>query len=127
MCKLANGMVLLCDGATPGEVVRARVTKLRKKLAYGAKTATERAAPNAVTAPCPHYEQCGGCAWQHVNYDAQVEHKRNRVVDVLARIYIKRARTPRRKWARASARTRRRRRGIGIKWSSRSQVEREER
>lgn len=87
VCKLANGMVLLCDGATPGEVVRARVTKLRKKLAYGAKTATERAAPNAVTAPCPHYEQCGGCAWQHVNYDAQVRHKRNRVVDVLARIY----------------------------------------
>ena len=87
VCKLANGMVMLCDGATPGEAVRARVTKLRKKLAYGAKTATERAAPNAVTAPCPHYERCGGCAWQHVNYDAQVEHKRNRVVDVLARIY----------------------------------------
>ena len=72
VCKLANGMVMLCDGATPGEAVRARVTKLRKKLAYGAKTATERAAPNAVTAPCPHYERCGGCAWQHVNYDAQV-------------------------------------------------------
>lgn len=86
VCRLPNGMVLLCDGATPGEIVEARITKVKKSIAEGSKLATRRRAKDSIEPPCPHYGECGGCAWQHVSYDAQVVYKRNRVVDVLRRI-----------------------------------------
>ena len=86
VCRLPNGMVLLCDGATPGEVVEARITKVKKSIAEGSKLATRRRAADSISPPCPHYALCGGCSWQHVSYDAQMLHKRNRVVDVLSRI-----------------------------------------
>lgn len=31
--------------------------------------------PDRVPAPCPHADVCGGCLWQHMNYEAQVKHK----------------------------------------------------
>ncbi|HKE15625.1 MAG TPA: 23S rRNA (uracil(1939)-C(5))-methyltransferase RlmD [Kofleriaceae bacterium] len=36
-------------------------------------------APERVTPPCPAFPRCGGCAWQHLDGAAQLEHKRRRV------------------------------------------------
>ncbi|MFH1621264.1 MAG: 23S rRNA (uracil(1939)-C(5))-methyltransferase RlmD [Patescibacteria group bacterium] len=33
------------------------------------------------TAPCPHAGVCGGCPWQHLNYEAQLDIKRNKIND----------------------------------------------
>ncbi len=35
--------------------------------------------PDRVTAPCPHAGVCGGCPWQHLNYEAQLTVKRERI------------------------------------------------
>lgn len=86
VCRLSNGVVFLCVGATPGEVVEATVTKVMKSLARGAKTRTIEPSVHAVEARCPHYATCGGCAWQHLSYDEQVRHKRELVVDAMTRI-----------------------------------------
>lgn len=86
VCRLPSGMVLLCDGATPGEIIDARVVKVKKRVAEGVKRATVVDAPDATPPPCVYYDRCGGCSWQHITYDAQVAHKRRQVVDVLTRI-----------------------------------------
>jgi len=38
------------------------------------------AAPERVVPPCPAFGRCGGCAWQHLSYEAQLFHKRERLV-----------------------------------------------
>ena len=54
-------MVLLCDGATPGEIIDARVVKVKKRVAEGVKRATVVDAPDATPPPCVYYDRCGGC------------------------------------------------------------------
>jgi 23S rRNA (uracil1939-C5)-methyltransferase len=35
---------------------------------------------------CSHYELCGGCKWQHIDYQLQIESKRQQVIDNFSRI-----------------------------------------
>lgn len=35
--------------------------------------------PDRVGAPCPHFEKCGGCSWQHYRYEGQLREKTNAV------------------------------------------------
>lgn len=35
--------------------------------------------PDRVEAPCPHFEKCGGCSWQHLSYGGQLREKTNAV------------------------------------------------
>lgn len=86
VCRLDCGMVLLCSGAAPGEVLEARVEEVLRTLARGTKTRTARRAAVAVDPPCPYYDACGGCAWQHIDYGAQVERKGRTVEEALVRI-----------------------------------------
>ena len=86
VCRLPSGMVLLCSGAAPGEVLEARVEEVSRTLARGTKTRTARRAAVAVDPPCPYYDACGGCAWQHIDYSAQVERKGRTVEEALVRI-----------------------------------------
>ena len=87
VCRLESGFVLLCDRATPGETVVARVTSVKKggRFAEAAKVRTSVPSPHAVESPCPHFEKCGGCTWQDVSYAAQLDMKREQVLDVLRR------------------------------------------
>ncbi len=87
VCRLESGFVLLCDRATPGETVVARVTGVKKggRFAEAAKVRTSVPPPHAVESPCPHFEKCGGCTWQDVSYAAQLDMKREQVLDVLRR------------------------------------------
>lgn len=87
VCRLESGFVLLCDRATPGETVVARVTGVKKggRFAEAAKVRTVAPSPHAVESPCPHFAKCGGCTWQDVAYPAQLDMKRVQVLDVLRR------------------------------------------
>lgn len=43
------------------------------------------ASPERTDAPCPHFELCGGCVWQHWTYEGQLKHKTNHVKSALER------------------------------------------
>ena len=70
----------------PGDRVRVRLTEQRKRFARG--EVRELLVPgSARTDPvCAVFGSCGGCAWQHVEYAAQLEAKRAIVADAFARI-----------------------------------------
>jgi 23S rRNA (uracil1939-C5)-methyltransferase len=82
----SDGLVIFVKGAVPGDRVRALI--LRKKKAYAEGKIQELLAPSSdrVEAPCPYFGVCGGCQWQHVKYERQIEYKRAHVEEALSHI-----------------------------------------
>lgn len=81
-----DGYILFVHGALPGELVRAKVLKVKKQYGYAKLLEIVSASPERVGAPCEVYKQCGGCQLQHWSYEAQLEWKRQHVIDNLERI-----------------------------------------
>jgi 23S rRNA (uracil1939-C5)-methyltransferase len=70
----------------PGDRVRVRVTEVRARYSRGRVEALLAPGPERVEPVCPAFGSCGGCAWQHVDYGAQLAAKVRIVEDALARI-----------------------------------------
>lgn len=84
--RLADGRVVFVDGALPGERVHVRLVDERRDFARAVVEEIAGASPHRVPAPCPHRSAgCGGCRWQHIDPRAQLEWKREIVVDALRR------------------------------------------
>jgi 23S rRNA (uracil1939-C5)-methyltransferase len=81
-----DGLVVFVVGAVPGDTARVQVTKVKKNFCEA--RALEVLAPSPLrTAPrCRYFGVCGGCRWQNVRYQAQLDFKRQHVVDALERI-----------------------------------------
>jgi 23S rRNA (uracil1939-C5)-methyltransferase len=62
------------------------VTKVQRRHAEALATEVLRPGPQRVDAPCAHYPACGGCRFQDLAYEAQVESKEGQVADALRRI-----------------------------------------
>jgi 23S rRNA (uracil1939-C5)-methyltransferase len=81
-----NGFVVFVRRGLPGDTVRARVTKVQRRHAEALATEVLQPGPLRVEAPCAHYPACGGCRFQDLAYEAQVEAKAAQVADALRRI-----------------------------------------
>lgn len=82
----AEGYTLFVPGALPGEKVRVKVLKTKKQYGYAKLMELVQASSDRIAAPCPIYDQCGGCQLQHMSYTGQLAWKRQLVVDNLERI-----------------------------------------
>jgi 23S rRNA (uracil1939-C5)-methyltransferase len=81
-----NGFVVFVRRGLPGDTVRARVTKVHRRHAEALVTELLEPSPLRVEAPCAHYPACGGCRFQDLSYEAQVDSKQDQVEDALRRI-----------------------------------------
>jgi 23S rRNA (uracil1939-C5)-methyltransferase len=81
-----NGFVVFVRRGLPGDLVRARVTKVKRSHAEALAVDVLEPGPERVEAPCAHYPACGGCRFQDLAYEAQVAAKEAQVRDALARI-----------------------------------------
>jgi 23S rRNA (uracil1939-C5)-methyltransferase len=81
-----NGFVVFVRRGLPGDTVRARVTKVQRRHAEALATEVVKPSPLRVEAPCAHYPACGGCRFQDLAYETQVEAKHEQVADALQRI-----------------------------------------
>jgi 23S rRNA (uracil1939-C5)-methyltransferase len=81
-----NGFVVFVQRSLPGDTVRARVTKVKRNHAEAISLEVIDAGAPRVDAPCEHYPACGGCRFQDLAYEAQLEAKARQVEDALARI-----------------------------------------
>jgi 23S rRNA (uracil1939-C5)-methyltransferase len=79
-------LVVFVSRALPGDRVRARVTKLKRRHAEARTVEVLEAGPGRVAARCAHFGVCGGCAWQDLDYAEQVRHKAAQVDDALRRL-----------------------------------------
>ena len=81
-----DGKAVFVAGALPGEQVRIRRVKKRKRLDEAVLVELVSAAPTRVEPRCPHFGRCGGCALQHMDPDAQLAAKSRELHQQLERI-----------------------------------------
>ena len=81
-----DGLVTFVTGGLPGERVRIAIDEVKKNYAGAHVIDIEEASPDRVDARCPVFPRCGGCQTLHLRYSAELEWKRRRVVEALARL-----------------------------------------
>src|SRR5215467_13741591 len=81
----ADGNTIFVPYVLPGEEVRAEITSRRKKLLWVRPLKVLKADTARVEPVCPHFGTCGGCHYQHANYDAQVKFKLGILRETLSR------------------------------------------
>src|ERR1700674_1917200 len=82
----AEGRTVFVALAAPGDVVRVRIDRLRGKVAFASIEEIIKASPFRVEPPCPYFGTCGGCDFQQLNYQAQLNAKVEIIRDCLRRI-----------------------------------------
>ncbi len=81
-----DGFVVFVRGGLPGDLVRARATKVKRGFAEASRTTLVEPGPGRVEAPCRHFGVCGGCRFQDYAYERQIEAKERQVRDALTRL-----------------------------------------
>jgi len=81
-----EGKVIFIEGAVPGDIVDVLITKNKKDWAEGKAIKIKEFSPERVTPFCIHFGICGGCKWQMLPYNKQLEYKEQEVSDVFQRI-----------------------------------------
>ncbi|HYG18052.1 MAG TPA: 23S rRNA (uracil(1939)-C(5))-methyltransferase RlmD, partial [Ohtaekwangia sp.] len=81
-----DGKVVFLEGGAPGDTVDAQLTKIKSSFLEAKVTTIKKLSPDRVTPFCIHFGTCGGCSWQHINYETQLRYKQQQVVDNLQRI-----------------------------------------
>ncbi len=81
------------DGATvfvpfvlPGEKTEAGAVERKKKFVRARLDRVIEASPERIAAPCPHFGVCGGCNYQHIPYEGQLEYKIEILRETLRRL-----------------------------------------
>lgn len=80
------GKVVFIEGALPGEEVRFRYRRRRKRYDSGALLEVLQPSPERVAPPCPYFTRCGGCSLQHLCPPAQLRAKQAILAAHLARL-----------------------------------------
>jgi len=78
--------VVFVTNVIPGDVVDVQVTKKRKSYMEGHPVVFHKYSDLRVDAFCEHFGICGGCKWQNLPYEEQLNFKQQEVLDNLSRI-----------------------------------------
>lgn len=82
----ADELVIFVDKAVPGDVVDVRLVKKKKNFAEAVIENVQTPSNLRQQAFCSHFGTCGGCKWQHMEYDAQLKFKQKNVEAALQRL-----------------------------------------
>lgn len=84
--KTDEGKTVLVSGAVPGDVVHARVKKAKSKYFEAEAAEIVEKSPFRVEPKCIHFGVCGGCKWQNLSYEKQLDFKQEEVYNNIKRI-----------------------------------------
>ena len=82
----ADGKVIFISGAVPGDVADLFVTKNKKDWAEARVQTIKEYSKERVEPFCKHFGVCGGCKWQMLPYEKQLQYKQQEVEQNLRRI-----------------------------------------
>ncbi|MEO7319252.1 MAG: TRAM domain-containing protein [Chthoniobacteraceae bacterium] len=81
-----DGKVFFVPFVAPGDVVTVRVVKQKKKITEAELVSVDQPSPDRVEPPCPYFGSCGGCSYQHLAYERQLDIKGRQVEQTLRRV-----------------------------------------
>jgi 23S rRNA (uracil1939-C5)-methyltransferase len=81
-----DGKVIFIENVVPGDVVDIRLSKSKKDWAEGYPIQFHSYSKERAQPFCQHFGVCGGCQWQMLPYQKQLEFKHQQVFDNLTRI-----------------------------------------
>ena len=81
-----KGMAIFVPNTAPGDLVEAQVTKRKKSFCEARLIEVIEPSEHRIEPKCRHAKQCGGCTWQHLPYEKQLEIKSRQVMDHMERI-----------------------------------------
>ena len=82
----ADEFVLFIEKAVPGDIADVQVYRSKKNFGEAKIINIKKPSEHRVTPFCSHFGTCGGCKWQHMTYDAQLQFKQKSVADALSRL-----------------------------------------
>ena len=82
----AEDLVVFVEKAVPGDVVDARVVRKKKNFAEAVIETLHTSSELRTDPFCQHFGTCGGCKWQHMQYEAQLQFKYKSVEAALQRL-----------------------------------------
>ncbi len=81
-----NGFPVFIQGGCPQDKLKIKITKLHKSFATAVIEEILEPSSHRVKPFCPLHSVCGGCGWQHIDYDFQLEQKRDIVFETVKKI-----------------------------------------
>ena len=81
-----DGRVIFINGAIPGDICNITVFKKRRKYWEARVDKIIKKSKYRIEPKCSHFGTCGGCKWQNMQYDAQLNFKQNEVLNNLSKI-----------------------------------------
>ena len=81
-----EGMVYFVKGGVPGDLVKAKLLKKRKKYTEAIIEEIIEASEDRIEPKCSYFDYCGGCSWQNISYQDQLSWKKRHVEDAISRI-----------------------------------------
>ncbi len=82
----ADDLTLFVSLAAPGDILRVRIDRVKGKIGFASVVEVLQPAPVRVEPPCPYFGRCGGCDFQQLTYQAQLDAKVQIIRDCLHRI-----------------------------------------
>ncbi len=84
--KSEDGVIFIEGHVAPGDMVDIEVVRRKKKLAQAVVTKFHSFSDLRAEPFCQHFDVCGGCRWQHIDYPEQLKFKQKQVRDHFERI-----------------------------------------
>src|SRR5262245_48389799 len=81
-----QGKAIFVPYTIEGEMVSAEIVREKKQFAEAELVEVKESSPNRVAPQCPYFGRCGGCAYQHIDYQHQLAIKWRQVRNALQRI-----------------------------------------
>ena len=78
-----NGFTVMIKGALPQQKIEARITRRKKNYAEAKLKTILTQSPDAVTPRCEYFGTCGGCSFQNLAYEEQLNQKQRQVKETL--------------------------------------------
>ena len=82
----AESLTLFVSLAAPGDVVRVVIDRIQGKVGFASIIEILKPSPLRIEPPCPYFGRCGGCDFQQLTYEAQLNAKVEIIRDCLHRI-----------------------------------------